>query len=160
MKMAITNYIDFVNDYLVKNGMVGNALNMNKASDQLKLEIDEINTTVNGLNVDSVKKTSSTGSARIPSGTTAQRDVTPADGMIRHNATLKIFEGYSNGNWQSVGGGQMFGNAVIKAVSFNAQTIAENIVVPAGLNAYSVGNITIENGFSLTVENGSVYKIL
>ena len=41
--MAITSYIDFVNDYLVKNGMIGNAANMNKAPDQLKLEIDEIN---------------------------------------------------------------------------------------------------------------------
>ena len=41
--MAITSYIDFVNDYLVKNGMIGNAANMNKAPDQLKIEIDEIN---------------------------------------------------------------------------------------------------------------------
>ncbi len=41
--MAITAYLDFVNNYLVKNGMIGNAANMNKAPDQLKLEIDEIN---------------------------------------------------------------------------------------------------------------------
>ena len=41
--MAITTYADFVNNYLVKNGMIGNAANMNKAPDQLKLEIDEIN---------------------------------------------------------------------------------------------------------------------
>lgn len=41
--MAIITYIDFVNNYLVKNGMVGNATNMNKAPDQLKQEIDLIN---------------------------------------------------------------------------------------------------------------------
>lgn len=41
--MAIISYVDFVNDYLVKNGMIGNAANMNKAPDQLKKEIDEIN---------------------------------------------------------------------------------------------------------------------
>ncbi len=41
--MAITTYIDFVNNYLVKNGMIGNAANMNKAPVQLKIEIDEIN---------------------------------------------------------------------------------------------------------------------
>ena len=41
--MAIITYIDFVNNYLVKNGMVGNATNMNKAPDQLKQEIDMIN---------------------------------------------------------------------------------------------------------------------
>ena len=41
--MAITTYVDFVNNYLVKNGMIGNAANMNKAPEQLKIEIDEIN---------------------------------------------------------------------------------------------------------------------
>ncbi len=41
--MAITSYIDFVNNYLTKNGMIGNAANINKAPDQLKLEIDEVN---------------------------------------------------------------------------------------------------------------------
>lgn len=41
--MAIINYVDFVNNYLVKNGMIGNATNINKAPDQLKQEIDIIN---------------------------------------------------------------------------------------------------------------------
>ena len=41
--MAITNYVDFVNNYLTKNGMIGNAANINKAPDQLKLEVDELN---------------------------------------------------------------------------------------------------------------------
>lgn len=41
--MAITSYIDFVNNYLTKNGMIGSAANINKAPDQLKLEIDEVN---------------------------------------------------------------------------------------------------------------------
>lgn len=39
----ITDYIDFVNNYLTKNGMIGNAANINKAPDQLKLEVDELN---------------------------------------------------------------------------------------------------------------------
>ena len=41
--MAITDYVDFVNNYLTKNGMIGNAANINKAPDQLKLEVDELN---------------------------------------------------------------------------------------------------------------------
>ncbi len=41
--MAITSYIDFVNNYLTKNGMIGNATNLNKAPDKLKLEVDELN---------------------------------------------------------------------------------------------------------------------
>lgn len=107
-----------------------------------------------------VPRTSTTGSARLPVGTTGQRDASPVDGMIRYNSTTMGFEGYFNGQWQSVGGGQMFGNAVVKAVSYNAQTISENITVTAGLNAYSVGDITINNGYTMTIENGSVYKVL
>lgn len=113
-----------------------------------------------GLFDGTVQKTSVTGSARLPVGTTAQRDASPLDGMIRYNSTTMGFEGYFNGQWQSVGGGQMFGNALVKAVSYNAQTISENITVTAGLNAYSVGDITINNGYTMTIENGSVYKSL
>ena len=32
--MAIVSYIDFVNNYLIKNGLIGNATNMNKAAEQ------------------------------------------------------------------------------------------------------------------------------
>ena len=39
-----------------------------------------------------------TGSVRIPSGTTAQRPSVPAVGMIRFNTTTSRFEGY-DGNW-------------------------------------------------------------
>ena len=40
----------------------------------------------------------STGSIRIPSGTTAQRPSVPAVGMIRYNTDTQKFEGY-DGNW-------------------------------------------------------------
>ena len=39
-----------------------------------------------------------TGSIRIPAGTTAQRPTVPAVGMIRYNTTTSRFEGY-DGNW-------------------------------------------------------------
>ena len=44
-----------------------------------------------------------TSSLTIPSGTTAQRDGTPAVGMFRHNSTLNQFEGYNNGAWGAIG---------------------------------------------------------
>lgn len=109
---------------------------------------------------DAVLKTSNTGSALVPKGTTAQRDVAPGDGYLRFNSTLNIFEGYYNGSWQPVGGGQMLGQALVKAVSYNAQVIDEDISIPAGVNAYSVGNITINNGYTMTIADGSIYKIL
>lgn len=45
-----------------------------------------------------VAKTSSTGSAVVPSGTTAQRDGSPAVGYFRYNADNTAFEGYA-GSW-------------------------------------------------------------
>ena len=51
----------------------------------------------------SVTKTSPTGSAIIPSGTTAQRG-TAVNGHFRYNTDNNEFEGYANGAWGSVGG--------------------------------------------------------
>ncbi len=36
---------------------------------------------------------------RIPVGTTAERPVTPVEGMIRYNSDVPEFEGYENGAW-------------------------------------------------------------
>lgn len=41
----------------------------------------------------------STGSITIPSGTTAQRPATPANGMLRYNTTISNMEIYINGSW-------------------------------------------------------------
>ena len=108
---------------------------------------------------DAVLKTGATGAAQIPAGTTAERPV-GVDGLIRYNSTTMGFEGYFNGQWQSVGGGQMLGNALVKGISYNAQVITDNVTVPAGVNAYSVGDTTIAAGASVTISAGSTYKIL
>lgn len=51
-----------------------------------------------------VQKTSSVGSAIIPTGTTAQRDGSPAAGYLRFNTTNATFEGYNGTAWSFVGG--------------------------------------------------------
>jgi len=48
-----------------------------------------------------VARTSSTGSAALPSGTDAQRDVSPVAGYTRHNATGGVLETYLT-SWQKV----------------------------------------------------------
>ena len=53
-----------------------------------------------------VPRTSTTGSAVIPSGTSAQRDGSPVEGMIRYNTDLVQYESYLNGNWAPLGSGQ------------------------------------------------------
>ena len=47
--MAITSYMDFVNNYLTKNGMIGNATNINRAPDKIKQELDETIVEINDL---------------------------------------------------------------------------------------------------------------
>ena len=55
--------------------------------------------------IGAVSKTSNTGSAKLPSGTIAQRDAAPIDGMIRYNTETLGFEGAINSSWQSLGSG-------------------------------------------------------
>lgn len=104
--------------------------------------------------------TAPTGSVLLPEGTTAQRDGTPALGSIRYNSDLGQFEGYTSHGWGQVGGGQMYGLAEVKAIAYNSQTIGENLTVLAGQNGLSAGPVTVNNGFAVTVENGSVWSIV
>ena len=48
-------------------------------------------------------------------------------------------------------------NAVIKT---NVTTVNENLTVPAGINGFSVGPITIATGKTVTVEDGARWVIL
>lgn len=60
----------------------------------------------------------------------------------------------------TVAGGQYFGNAAIKAIAYNANTIAENVTVTAGNNGLSAGPITINTGFTVTVQTGANWVIV
>lgn len=52
-----------------------------------------------------VSKTSDSGSAQLPVGTTAQQDLSPITGSIRFNTERPGFEGYDGSTWDSIGGG-------------------------------------------------------
>ena len=106
-----------------------------------------------------VKKTGATGAAIIPVGTEAQRPA-GSNGLFRYNSDTHNFEGYSPNGWGQVGGGQMYGNAPVKAIFYNSQNIAENLTVAAGQNGLSAGPITVDNGFEVTVANGSTWTVV
>ena len=59
-------------------------------------------------------------------------------------------------------GGQFVGTSVVKGVQYMAQTTAVNeiIDIPEGTNAFSVDNLVLADGSSISVPAGSVYKIL
>lgn len=49
-------------------------------------------------------ETGTTGSLKLPGGTTAQRDGTPATGYLRYNSTLTRLEWYNGSDWVDAGG--------------------------------------------------------
>jgi len=64
------------------------------------LTIQTANTTAILCNVSTLVTTfASTGALTLPAGTTAQRPVSPVNGMLRYNTTLSKVEGYANSAW-------------------------------------------------------------
>ena len=101
-----------------------------------------------------------TSSLTIPSGTTAQRDGSPAVGMFRHNSTLNQFEGYNNGAWGAIGGGAGATGGGTDEVFFESdQTATTSYTLSSGKNAHTVSP-TINNGVSITVPSGAILVIL
>jgi hypothetical protein len=100
-------------------------------------------------------KTSATGSSIIPSGTTGQRDGSPANGYFRYNSSVNSFEGYVNGAWGGVGGAQAGG-----VIFENSLTISSNYTLTTSKNGLSVGPVTINSGVSVTVPSGQRWVIL
>ena len=101
-----------------------------------------------------VAKTSATGSAVIPTGTTGQQDGSPSAGYLRFNTTDTSFEGYDGSAWGSIGGG-----ATDDVIYENAATITTAVTIVTGRNGMSAGPITIDGG-SVTIESGSRWVVI
>jgi hypothetical protein len=106
-----------------------------------------------------VAKTSATGSAVMPTGTTAQRDGSPSAGFLRFNSTDTSFEGYNGSGWGSIGGGATGGGS--DAIFYeNGQTVTTDYTITSATNAMSTGPLTINSGISVTVPSGSRWVVL
>jgi hypothetical protein len=106
-----------------------------------------------------VAKSSSTGSAYMPAGTTAERDGAPSAGYLRFNSSLTKFEGYNGTAWSSVGGGATGGGSDDIFIE-NGQTVTTNYTITTSKNAMSTGPISINSGISVTVPSGSNWVVL
>ena len=102
-----------------------------------------------------VSQTSETGAAEIPTGTTAQRDVSPSVGNFRWNTTEGSAEIYDGSAWGSVGGG-----AVNEIFYENAQTVSTSYTITTNYNAMTAGPITVDTGVTVTVPTGSTWHVL
>ena len=101
-----------------------------------------------------------TSSLTVPSGTTAQRDGSPAVGMFRHNSTLNQFEGYNNGAWGAIGGGAGATGGGTDEVFFESdQTATTSYTLSSGKHAHTVSP-TINSGVTITVPTGAILVIL
>jgi hypothetical protein len=104
-----------------------------------------------------VDKDSDTGAALLPSGTSAQRP-TGKQALFRFNTDIYRFEGHNGTAWGSLGGATGGGNDAVFYV--NGQTVTANYTIPSGQNAMSAGPITIADGVTVTISDGSVWTVV
>ena len=69
----------------------------------------EVDANFDNLNSYKVERSSTTGSAYLPSGTTAQRTGSSVAGEVRYNTSTQKFEGYGSA-WGNLGGGAAIGD--------------------------------------------------
>jgi hypothetical protein len=105
------------------------------------------------LDTEKVPRTSTSGSAKLPSGNTAARDGSPVVGMIRHNSQLNSFEGYNNGAWGSIGGGAAGGGGE-KIFHESENTMDQDYTISTNHNAVVPTPFTINA--TLTINSPSV----
>ena len=103
-----------------------------------------------------VMESGDNASAKIPAGTTAQRDGSPSAGFFRWNTTTSNAEIYDGSEWGLVGGG----NTTEKALWEHSYTVAEDYEITSGNNALTAGPITINSGYSVTVPSGSTWVVV
>ena len=103
-----------------------------------------------------VMESGNNASAKIPSGTTAQRDGSPSAGFFRWNTTTSSAEIYDGSEWGLVGGGNTTG----KVMWEHSYTVAEDYEITSGNNALTAGPITINSGYSVTVPSGSTWVVV
>ena len=105
-----------------------------------------------------------TGSLKLPSGTTAQRNSSPTNGDLRYNTTTDGFEGYADGDWGPIGGvgaggtwsSYTAGIATTKSVGINTNNLDDNDLVGIG-NSFQ--GLYVSNGMVITDNklNGNHY---
>ena len=103
-----------------------------------------------------------TSSARMPVGTTGQRDGSPAVGAFRYNSTTNEFEGYSGASpaWGGIGSGAGYfkgdngttGSSAGDIFRINELALDANVTITSTENASATGPLTVSSSYTLTVE--------
>ena len=141
-------------DFTAKDSLIsGNPSKLVKGS-EISTEFNAVATAISSK----VDKTSTTGSAQLPTGTQAQRDVSPLVGYTRYNTTTRQVEVYTLSGWLNVDGAT--GGPGNSLLFENDITMSVDYTITTGKNAMSAGPITVNPGITLTVPSGSTYTIV
>ena len=95
-------------------------------------------------------------------GTKTSQALAAAGGGITEAPVDGTTYGRKDASWVAAGsgGGQMLGAAVNKAIHYNNTNIAEDLTLPAGSNGLTAGPITIDDGYTVTLADGTVWSIV
>ena len=101
---------------------------------------------------------SGTGSVKVPVGTTAQRDGSPAAGMFRYNSSLEQFEGYTS-EWGSIGGGGGTNTFTTDSFTGNGSTTAyalsQTVSSEDNLLVFIEGVFQQQDAYSIATSSGT-----
>lgn len=92
-------------------------------------------------------------SVTLPTGDTASRPASPAQGEARFNTTLNITEVWNGSAWFPAG-------PAANVFFSNGTTVSANYTIPANQNAFSAGPITINDGITVSISDGSTWTII
>lgn len=104
-------------------------------------------------------ETAANGSTKIATGTQAQRDISPQPGYFRFNSTTGQFEGYNGSAWGAVGGGATGGGGSA-AFYENDVTVSASYTITTNKNAGTFGPVTVSDGVTVTIPDGSAWSIV
>lgn len=119
---------------------------------------DVIQTSDTAVTVIGTLDIDSTEAMVIPVGATADRPVTPVEGMFRRNSETEAFEGYDGSSWGSLGGAS--GGGGNPFIYENDTNVTVDYALTAGKNGVSAGPIEINSGIEVTIPAGSVWTIV
>lgn len=101
-----------------------------------------------------VRKTSPTGSAILPTGTTANRDASPIAGYVRFNTTTNLFEGFNGSIWSGLGSTALVDSELTGFTYVNG-SYRGNVVAVGALNI----DCSLGNYFTKTINGASTFTV-
>lgn len=95
----------------------------------------------------------------VPVGSTAERPLNAANGMLRFNSSTGTYEAYK-GSWGAIGGAGATGGGSDEIFYLNGINVTASYSIPSGKNAMTAGPVTVNDGVTVTVPDGSAWTIV